>query len=358
MNDTAVPQRSPFKFLDSYGPDDRDIFFGRDAEVEELYERVFETNLILLYGASGTGKTSLINCGLANRFESTDWLPITIRRDKDMVSSIHEAIAGYARKKTEEELPIRKKLRSLYLDYFKPVYLIFDQFEELFILGAEQEQVDFFETIKELLMTDLQVKVLISMREEYIAHLSDFEPVIPNLFDNRMRIEKMTRSNLQEVITQTADHFDIQMEDPEATGKLIIDNIMDPREGVELANLQIYLDKLYRNDLERRGRQDRPLRFDAELVNATSQLEDVLSDFLEEQLALLERELKAEGVKESGVPMDVLFTLVTEDGTKRSLTNEVVKDQLLRRKKVDPKMIDYCIKRFNELRIIRVLGEV
>ena len=28
--------QSPFKFLDSYTKEDRDIFFGRDQEIEEL----------------------------------------------------------------------------------------------------------------------------------------------------------------------------------------------------------------------------------------------------------------------------------------------------------------------------------
>jgi hypothetical protein len=34
---------SPFKFLDSYTKEDRDIFFGRDREIEELYQRIFES---------------------------------------------------------------------------------------------------------------------------------------------------------------------------------------------------------------------------------------------------------------------------------------------------------------------------
>ena len=72
--------RSPFKFLDSYTKEDHDIFFGRDKETEELYTTVFESKILLVYGVSGTGKTSLVNCGLANKFNDSDWLPISIRR--------------------------------------------------------------------------------------------------------------------------------------------------------------------------------------------------------------------------------------------------------------------------------------
>ena len=69
---------SPFKFLDPYARSDKAVFFGRDAEVEELYRLVFQTNLVLVYGTSGTGKTSLIQCGLANRFQPSDWFELFV----------------------------------------------------------------------------------------------------------------------------------------------------------------------------------------------------------------------------------------------------------------------------------------
>lgn len=46
---------SPFKFLDSFTKDDKDIYFGREREVEELYARIFQGKLLLVYGLSGTG---------------------------------------------------------------------------------------------------------------------------------------------------------------------------------------------------------------------------------------------------------------------------------------------------------------
>lgn len=86
-----MPQ-SPFKFLDSYTKDDRDIFFGCDREIEEMYQKVFESKILLVYGISGTGKTSLINCGLANKFEDTDWLPVNVRRGRNMTESLVQGL--------------------------------------------------------------------------------------------------------------------------------------------------------------------------------------------------------------------------------------------------------------------------
>ncbi|MBI4646179.1 MAG: ATP-binding protein [Bacteroidia bacterium] len=86
--------KSPFKFLDSFTKDDRDIFFGRDNETEDLYRKVFESKMLLVYGVSGTGKTSLINCGLANKFSDSDWLPVNIRRGANINESLLRAVGS------------------------------------------------------------------------------------------------------------------------------------------------------------------------------------------------------------------------------------------------------------------------
>ncbi len=352
--------KSPFKFLDAYTKEDKEIFFGREAETDELYDRIFETNLVLLYGASGTGKTSLILCGLGNRFESADWMPIFVRRGDHLIDSVNEAIHSHSIRKLAVDLPLRKRARSLYLDYFKPIYLIFDQFEELFILGSKEEQADFFKMIKEMLDESLQCKILISMREEYIAYLSDFEKIIPELFDNRQRIEKMNVTMIEEVISQTAAAFEIDMREEEKTIDMIVDNLRDPRKGIDLANLQVYLDRLYRQDVARSKKANRrngQIIFDPKLVELTGELEDVLSAFLDEQIEVIEDELKEKGAKKEGIPLDVLFTLVTDNGTKQSMTTSIIKESLAKRKKILPEFIDHCIERFKQMRILRELSD-
>ena len=351
--------KSPFKFLDAYTKEDKEIFFGREAETDELYDRIFETNLVLLYGASGTGKTSLILCGLGNRFDSADWMPIFVRRGDHLINSVNEAIHSHSIRKLAVDFPLKKRARSLYLDYFKPIYLIFDQFEELFILGSKEEQADFFKMIKEMLDENLQCKILISMREEYIAYLSDFEKIIPELFDNRQRIEQMNVTMIEEVISNTAAAFDIEMRQEEETIDMIVDNLRDPRKGIDLANLQVYLDRLYRQDVVRatENRKSDQIIFDPELVKLTGELEDVLSAFLDEQIEVIEEELEEQGAKKKGIPLDVLFTLVTDNGTKQSMTTSIIKESLSKRKKILPKYIDHCIERFKQMRILRELSE-
>lgn len=346
-------QQSPFKFLDAYEKEDKDKFFGREKEVDNLYERIFETKMILLYGASGVGKTSIIRCGLANRFNPPQWMDMFIRKRENINESLRSAVHNkIIQANPEAEIPddILDALQMLYLYNFIPIYLIFDQFEELFIFGEQEEQIEFFHFIQRILKSELPVKILLSMREEYIAYLSDFEKQVPSLFDHRIRVEKMVRTNLAEVIEGTAKAYDIGMSEPDETVDAIINNLSD-KKGIDLTNLQVYLDRLYRKDRARKSEYD-PVSFDLALVQEVGELKDVLGDFLEEQLNQLEAEL---GKK--GVPLDVLFALVTDDGTKRSQDTNMIKETLFRRKNISKEDVEYCIKRFSEMRIFKELDE-
>ncbi len=152
--------KTPFKFLDSYTREDREVFFGRDQEITELYRRVFESKMLLVYGISGTGKSSLVNCGLASRFDESDWLPVNVRRGNNIVNSLDDAFNKHALTPLKKDQKIREKLQSIYLDHFKPVYLLFDQFEELFIFGSQEEKSDFISIVKVLTEAETQCRII------------------------------------------------------------------------------------------------------------------------------------------------------------------------------------------------------
>lgn len=348
--------KNPFKFLDAYDKDDKDRFFGRDKETAQLYNAVHASNLVLIYGASGTGKTSLINCGLANQFHDTDWLPIFIRRGSNLNVSVRREIGkllpGYAH---DAETPIRHMVRELYMDYYRPVYLIFDQFEELYITGTKAEQEQFHRTISSLLQAGLQCKILIIIREEYLAYLSEFEKMVPPLYDNRLRIEKMNDKNLVRVITGTLKWGGIQLKEPRKTVGAILHNLRDKREGIDLTNLQVYLDRLFNKDVERQGGGDPDqITFDPELVDMVGEMENVLSDFIDNEMSEIESGLRSQGVaKPEGIPLEVLYTLVTEDGTKRNMNVSQILDNLPKNRMIEDSHVTYCLKEFERIKLLR-----
>jgi hypothetical protein len=284
--------KSPFKFLDSYTREDRDIFFGREQEINELYRRVFESKILLVYGISGTGKSSLIHCGLANKIQESDWLPINIRRGGDIVSSMSSAIQNTCLSPLKEApltpVQFKKAVRSLYLDYYKPVFFIFDQFEELFIFGSKEEKKSIVQVIKSLTDSDLQCHFIFIMREEYLAGITELEKTIPDFLANRVRIENMSLSNAKDAITGPCKVTGIELEEGFAEG--LLDRLSPEGTEVELTYLQVFLDKIYRLSLEVKPDNEESrnkLFFTKELLLRTGNVSDLLGSFLDEQIAQL-----------------------------------------------------------------------
>ena len=349
--------QSPFKFLDAYHKQDVDQFFGREKETAQLYNAVFASNLTLLYGASGTGKTSLVNCGLGNKFYETDWLPLFIRREANFNASLDNAILSHLKSTPGPgftQLPTSEKIQRLFFDHYKPIYLIFDQFEELYILGSKDEERRFYQSIADLLSAGLQAKVLLIIREEWIAYLDSFERILPTLYENRLRVERMNDRNIYRVISGTARYHHIEIRDPGKTIKKIIDNLRDRHERVDLTDLQVYLDRLWQVGREQQDKHNDKVTFDPDLVDKVGRVENVLSVFLDEQLQLLEGKLQARGIQNArGLPLEILFTLVTNDSTKQALSAGEIIGNLPRNRKISPEDLAFLMDEFRRIKIIR-----
>jgi WD40 repeat protein len=341
--------KSPFKFLDSYTKDDREIFFGRDREIEELYHRVFESKIMLVYGVSGTGKSSLIHCGLANKFQDTDWLPIVIRRGGNMVESMAAAISAASITKQSglvNPSNFKKGVRSLYLDHYKPVFFIFDQFEELFIFGNKEERRSFIHIVKELAESDLQCRMIFVMREEYMAGVTEFEKYIPTFFSNRVRIEKMSHRNALEAIKGPCNAFKISLE--EGFADTLLEKLSPGSEDVELTYLQVFLDKIYRlapGFLPPPGGESKGGAFTLSLLEKTGNVSDLLGSFLDEQIALLVN-------PEEGLA--VLKSFVSVKGTKRQMSLDKVSEYAhTLGKPIKDSSLNELLQTFISLRILR-----
>ncbi len=360
--------KSPFKFLDAFTLEDSDSFFGREKEIDALYQMVFETPLTLIYGLSGTGKTSLVQCGLASRFDGPDWFPFFIRRNENINDSLHAELDDCIERKTEMTLTEKVSYLSTY--YLRPVFLIFDQFEELFILGDEEEQRKFVTDVNELLQARLHCKVILIIREEYLGQLYHFENEIPYIFDFRLRVEPMNVKTTTEVLASSFSKFNIALEAPEEERlQQIIDNISGEKSGIQLPYLQVYLDMLYREDHRRtypagNPEQYPPLEFTRQEIENFGRIDNVLESFLEEQKVALQGELGAKFDAPENAVGFFLDALVTEEGTKRPFYFSRENDQ----KRVSPhlvkllpnisdKAIDYAIDALEKRRIIRYTSD-
>lgn len=365
--------KSPFKFLDPYQLEDRDAFFGREAETKELYNLVTKNRLTFVYGPSGTGKTSLLRCGLANRFGGVDWLPLFIRRGDDINQSLRAAIGAALGEGPGFTGDLAEAVGALFSRYLRPVYLIFDQFEELFILGKndpeEKERQPFYDTVAELLAADLPCRLLFILREDYFGHLNQFEKTVPELYHRKLRVEPMHRDNLRAVIAGSCRVHHIPFGDERRDPDRILDNILADKAGAHMPYVQVYLHMLYQEALRQQhprlqpaAAEAPPVRFDAAVIDGVGRIEGVLGRFLEEQSLDLLQRLKKQGLHPADdLVRRVLDPFVSEEGTKAPVRYATRADgtpalqgtAAARLSKQDPALVSACLRELEAARILR-----
>lgn len=361
-----MSRTSPFKFLDPYKKDDFDIFFGRGKQTEALYDALSGVKLLLVYGPSGAGKTSLVECGLRNQISDADWLAVTVKRNTDMNASVFARIRELLRQPfgldsatqapADAGFGFGDAAAMLFAEQFKPVYLIFDQFEELLIQGNDAEKQAFFTRLNQLVRFKTPCRVLIIMREEFIGYLSEFESLCPNIFQHRFRLEKMNRSDVREVIENILKapryQSDFTVSEPELLADKILARLPDDRKEIELTHVQVFLSELWDRSATNTAGRDRPAMH-PDLVRPDDNLEGVLDSFLKKQLAELMPEFGGKA------PIELLSVMISEQHTKlqpdsRELENHFAKNRITLPRPL-PKLLDELVRR----RILRslIVGE-
>lgn len=162
---------------------------GRQQDINRLLERIGRPDykLTVIHGPSGVGKSSLVTAGLVPTLKSNSIgdqiaLPVVVRVYRDWVGSLGrhlvEALGEIQYVRTPESLHSAEAILEQFRkneDRHLLTVLIFDQLEEFFLLDSSLEQrrefYDFFQKSLNL----PSVKIILSIREDYIYHLLDLE---------------------------------------------------------------------------------------------------------------------------------------------------------------------------------------
>lgn len=228
--------------LQSYSEAQSGFFFGRDEEILTLTKLVENNTLTIVFGKSGTGKTSLLNAGVFPRLRKDYCLPFRIRLEfnedsPELITQIKNVL------KTEidkygfkvESYPTTETL----WEYFhkEPLWksitpiLIFDQFEEIFTLAktsnhfGKEEFNLFWEELSDLVENSIpeklkdkflnhkeeikynyknqKLKVLFAFREEFLPEFESITSKIPSIQLSRFRLLPMNGNQAYDVITKT-----------------------------------------------------------------------------------------------------------------------------------------------------------
>ena len=247
---------SPYKSLNNFEPEDKDLFFGRDQFLTGLVNELEHTNLILLLGASGSGKSSVVRAGLIpwimNKHKP-NFFNLTFKPDKDPFESLYASlfpkygqdkasIAREAKADTLTQVIIRLKKET------DSYWLIFiDQFEELFTNSDPEKSKQFIESLVQLnKASQPNVKILATMRADFLDKLDEYPNLVKATNKHLPMIAKMQQNELRTAIEQPAAHHGVVFEDN------LVDQILEDIKGQSgyLPLLQYTLNLLWKTEAE------------------------------------------------------------------------------------------------------------
>lgn len=296
------PPKNPYPGITWFQRKDAPIFFGRNKEIKELidnYINVEDSQIILLYGSSGVGKSSFLNAGILPRLENEYDFLYFRRNTKGGVNEIFKQIDFNSFEKTK--------------------IVIIDQLEEIYtnpITEFPDESIHFVNQLAEKTNNYEKIIFILSFRKEYLADirklLEDEEIYFLSFF-----LTPLNRQSILEAINGVTQierlkrRYQLSIE--ESVVFSITNDVLKDKESNIAPLLQVILRKMW--DAVR-SKDKRHIDEKVFEENSYNSLELLLSSQIEEVSHDFKREVQ------SGLILDILNFFLTSKGTSKHRTNQ------------------------------------
>lgn len=363
---TTTALRNPYVGPSTFSYAARHLYFGRESEARSLLARVVSARLLLFYAQSGAGKSSLINTRLIPQLreeEGFSVLPMgrvsgqlpadVVAVDNlfvfNLLASLDQSGSNPARL---THLTLTEFLAHLVTDdgltwRYEPLLavetmpmptpptseatssarfaLIIDQFEEIFTTHPErwQEREAFFRQLEAALAANPNLWVVLTLREDYVAALDPYSPLLFNRLRARFYMKRMDVNAALEAVQAPAKLYgrpfapgvaEVLVQDLSRI-KVLGQMTAQPGQYVELVQLQVVCYQLWENVRSCPAgpitQADLPLGY----------IDQALTHFYEDALADTLRDLAVQQAGVSECTLRIWFTneLITETGIRNIL---------------------------------------
>ncbi|MET7476441.1 helix-turn-helix domain-containing protein [Streptomyces sp. NPDC005648] len=215
--DEDVP--APYRGLARFEPADRELFFGRDRLADDLCALVSEHRFAVLFGASGSGKSSLLRAGLIPRLQ--------------------QEIAARGRPAVLRVLTPGDKPAQTYGHLLAPAadgpeaWVVVDQFEEAFTLCRDRaERARFLDLLLTARARESRLRVLISVRADFFPRCAEHRDLADALRGAGLLVGPMNAEELREAVVRPAQAVGHLVE-RELTAR-IVEEVLDQPGGLPM----------------------------------------------------------------------------------------------------------------------------
>lgn len=230
----SLPAGNPFPGLRPFREDEETLFFGRESQVDAMVDRLAATHFLAVVGTSGSGKSSLVNCGLVPALHrglmagaGSAWRVASLRPGNRPVAALAEALAqpgvlgdtlppGAAGFAPAELLQAtlrmgRRGLVEAFVQARLPqrqrLLVVVDQFEELFRYralagaGAAEDATALVDLLLEAAADPaLAVHVVLTMRSDFLGDCAQFYGLPEAINRGQYLVPRMTRDERRRAI--------------------------------------------------------------------------------------------------------------------------------------------------------------
>lgn len=228
-NEIETKLFNPFPGLRPFSTDEAHLFFGREGQSEEVLNNLAKNKFAAVLGASGSGKSSLIYCGLLPTLyggflhnERSKWKIVITRPGSDPINNLANSIASTFSEEDQQEsdsfinhsllkrsaLGIKNVIEQCKLAKDENVLILVDQFEELFRFQfsskdqSAQNQAEHFVNllVNAIKQEELPIYIVLTMRSDFIGECSPFQQLTKMINDSHYLIPRMTREDFKQAI--------------------------------------------------------------------------------------------------------------------------------------------------------------
>jgi len=221
---------NPFPGIRSYEPEESDLFFGREASINDILNVLFDKQFIAIVGASGSGKSSLIKAGVIPKLEKSrqheQWKKITFRPGNNPIRSFAEELYNFLKSQTTHyfDLEVDDIFAELnkgidgFINIFSTInkvynsqWLIYvDQFEEIFRYKFHEDAVTNYESANKFIQlilniisqTKIPTFVILSLRSDFLGDCAEFSGLVETINRGNYLVPRMTTDEKRRAITE------------------------------------------------------------------------------------------------------------------------------------------------------------
>ncbi|MET7718415.1 AAA family ATPase [Streptomyces sp. NPDC005407] len=264
----GVDHISPYLGLPAYTAADAGRFFGREELIKELLRdaktRLSRPGPLVVTGASGVGKSSLLQAGLLSRISrgglglphAASWAQIFVTPGSDPMGALAAGLASHAGVDTETLRAVLQgsnPCQALAQLPHQRAVVVVDQFEELFALNPDPDLHLRYARTLAALAAPGQALVAIGVRSDFYGACFDLPPLKDAIRDG-LFVHPMTHAQLRLVITKPAEEAGLAV-DPALVDVILRDLDSHPAARRRTAALPLLSHALLSTWQRRVGRQ-------------------------------------------------------------------------------------------------------